>query len=383
MNTARDVISMLEDSGAQKLYASNGHIKYKLPNGRLFISAGTPSDVRSYKNAIAFLRRELKLTHPEIAQRHKALPKNKRFGHHTMGDALALKGFDLNPQPIGLAAIPGAELIEADFELVEPPPVVEPEIRKYKPNLKARRDPAPPPGKPKTLTPDQLKEANRILVEKGQAAMDNYISGVRDAMCDVCKELKQQRFPEPISPQNRVPANHIFSEEDEMSSVLERARQELESTYSRIRQSEETILNTQISLDADIAKRTSLESYIEEHEALANRAATLIADILPPVVAPIAAPQPIRNHTPAPKQTRNHLDYGMAMIEKRVYPILKERGFQEFDMGDVLDAIKLANLQPPTRVQIQNWFFANLKHKKTMLVKGGPGKFAFKESTNG
>lgn len=333
---------------------------------------------------MAILRRELKLTHPEIAERHRALPKNKRFAHHTMGDALALKGFDLNPQPIGLAAIPGAELIEADFELVEPPPVVEPEIRKYKPDLKTRRDPAPPPGKPKTLTPDQLKEANRILAEKGQAAMDNYISGVRDAMCDVCKELKHQRFPEPTSPQNRVPEIHIFSEEDEMSSVLERARQELEATHRRIAKSEETIINTQIALDADIAKRTSLESYVQEHEALANRAATLIADILPPVtVAPVAASKPLRNHVQAKAPKYVPLNYGMKMIEERVYPILKEKGLKEFGMDDVLDAIKLTGLQLPLRGQIQSWFHSNSRQAGTRLIKGGTGKFAFKESANG
>lgn len=56
----RELIELLEDSGAVLVDAK--HLKYRLPDGRSFVTGGTPSDRRASLNALRNVRRVLGIT---------------------------------------------------------------------------------------------------------------------------------------------------------------------------------------------------------------------------------------------------------------------------------------------------------------------------------
>lgn len=386
MPNIRDVVAMLEDSGSTKLYASNGHIKYRLPNGNTFVTSGTPGDQRSYTNALSQLRRQLRVTHPEIADRHRSLPKNKRHTSNTLGELMTLKGIANIIQPIsGFSAVPGSQPTEADFQIIQPEisqPEPEPEpLRRHSfPTTRKRHDPPPPPSKPKTLSTQQLNEANIILRSQGESAMNCYINQCRNGLVDVSRELLAERSPEPIiAPQNRVPEVR-HTEEDEMSNVLERARTELQTTNSRLESYTAQMNELKAKQEDDVLRQTQLEEYIAKHEALVSEATKLLTEILPPepVTPPPPAPQK-KSYRPR-SQELPALAFGMRDIETRVFPVLRERGVEEFDMVLLMSAIADAKFGGPTpkRSQIQSWLYSYLNKKECVLAKGGPGKFTFK-----
>lgn len=378
MPNMRDVIQMLDDSGSQKLYASNGHVKYRLPNGNLFVTAGTPSDHRSFSNAMARLRRELKVTHPEIADRHRTstLPKNKRYATNTLGDFIK--------QPIsGFSAIPGATPVEAEFQIIEreKPPEENPPIRQHHyPIRKHRRELSPPPSPPKTLSPEQLIEANRILHSKGNAAMNCYINQCRSGLVSVTRQLLAERSPEPIvAPQNRVLPKSHHTEEDEMSNVLERARAELQSTNSRIETYEAQLADINAKKDSDGLRKMQLEEYITKHEALVNEATALLTEILPPEPPPPVLASPAKKVSPRGKYGPR-LDFGMREIEKHIFPALRARSNQ-FTLEEFVEAIYAHGFDGPkgNRNQLANWLYPYLKTPDCQIVKSGHAVFSFKQ----
>ena len=80
MASKQDVLAMLEQVGAQRVPSGRDHLKYRLPNGRLFVMSHTPSCRFAYTHALGELRRELRTTHPHIASWRKNYtpPKEKR-----------------------------------------------------------------------------------------------------------------------------------------------------------------------------------------------------------------------------------------------------------------------------------------------------------------
>ena len=64
MNPATEVDRLLAESGAV-LARSKGHEIWKLPNGKTFTRASTPSDWRAPMNQLSDLRRELGIVDPE------------------------------------------------------------------------------------------------------------------------------------------------------------------------------------------------------------------------------------------------------------------------------------------------------------------------------
>jgi hypothetical protein len=287
-NDLRDIVSLLEAAGSVKLKSGAGHIRYRLPNGNNFTTGSTPTRPSSFANAMSVVRRELRTTHPELAETRRSftLPKNKRHTSNTIGEIINAK---VSP----FAAIPGSEpvpLPEAEFALEVP----EPEVHVYQPSRKVAKDPPPKPGMCRTLPQEQLDKANFILRVEGAKAMNDFLNGHRNELVMATPALIEQRFAEPV----RVPARP-HQEENEMTTILERARRELESTTARIKAHEAAIATAQAMLDADVLKQTSLEEYVKEHETLASKAVTIL-ELLPPeekVAPPAPVPAPAKSES--------------------------------------------------------------------------------------
>lgn len=385
----REIISMCEDAGAQRLSHGGGHIKYRLPNKKLFITGSTPSAPSSYDNAMATLRRELKDTNPELINRGRSftLPKNKRTPKFTLGDAINLQ---LVPPLDASIAIPGSspvpleqasfQIVEAEIEVVEAPTSIFHKVPR------ATHEPPPPPGKVRTLSKFQLEEANRILGRQGQAAMDSYLNQCRTDLVDCTKQTMLDRLQEVhISPANRVPIHHIFSEEEEMSSLLERARLELEATEVRIKSAIEMLAVLKQQLEADEFKKLQLEGYIVQHETLANEATKLLeilpkeVTLAPPVTRGSYKPrQPVKEK---PFGRTSELPFGMAEVRKYAFPIIREWKLTEFGAQEVLDALAKANfsIEGATAKRIGTWLYPELYSKNGQLLKSAtPGRYIFR-----
>ena len=82
MPTKEDVLEMLEQVGAARLPSGRDHLKYRLPNGNLFVTSHTPSSPLAYTKALAQLRRELRETHPNVASWRKNYTPPKEKRHH-------------------------------------------------------------------------------------------------------------------------------------------------------------------------------------------------------------------------------------------------------------------------------------------------------------
>jgi hypothetical protein len=391
MADRQELIELLEASGSVKQHDPNGHIRYKLPSGRILISAGTPSDVRGYSNALAFLRRELRSTHPELANNFKrSLPKNKRHATNSLGDLLTAKAngngdLHLFGQIPSSAAIPGSQpiplrdipysVIEAEPEYQPPPLIQHKSPRKpYEPRPKA------PPAR--TLSAQQLIEANRILQTEGKAAMDGFISRCHENLIDVTTALISERFPAPMV----VEENHVYplsnskSEEEQfMDDLLERARKEYQATNERLASYEGQINALRAQEDADVLKQTQLEQYIARHEALANEAVQLLGIL--PKEAPKARPATAASKK-EPKKLSRH-PYIFKDIAQPMLLKLLEMGKREFSTTDALVALgKCPNTDPlPKRAALMSWLFAETaKNSGKYLTKGGPGIFIVVDS---
>jgi hypothetical protein len=396
MADRQELIELLEASGSVKQHDPNGHIRYKLPSGRILISAGTPSDVRGYSNALAFLRRELRSTHPGLANNFKrSLPKNKRHTTNSLGDLLAAKTNGNGTNGNGdlhlfghipsSTAIPGSQSIpppEIPYSVIEPEPEYQPlptvshkaPRKPYEPRAKA------PPAR--TLSAQQLIEANRILQTEGKAAMDGYISRCHENLVEVTTALISERFPAPMV----VEENHVYplsnskSEEEQfMDDLLERARKEYQATNERLASYEGQINALRAQEDADVLKQTQLEQYIARHEALANEAVQLLGIL--PKEAPKARPATAASKK-EPKKLSRH-PYIFKDIAQPMLLKLLEMGKREFSTTDALVALgKCPNTDPlPKRAALMSWLFAETaKNSGKYLTKGGPGIFIVVDS---
>lgn len=389
MNDRRDLISMLDDSGSLRIHHKSHHIHYKLPNGKILVLSSTPSDHRSHANAIALLRRELRPTHPHIAERRSStLPKNKRRTTNLLGDMIAAKG----PIPF-TAAIPGSmatPLPEAEFELLPPEPLPapapEPEMLHLPIPRKPQAERVLPPGKARTLAPEQLTEANRVLHAEGESAMNFYLNQCRNGLVPATSKLIAERTP--IAPEHRVPSTPTHDEDLEMASVLERARTELHATTTRITHYESQITQMTSDRDMDILRQGELEQYIVEHETLASKAAKLMAEILPPVKPepPPPPPKPATTHKvgrPTGSPTKNpwpKLSFTVDLLRNTVFPSMYNAGIFEFTTDDAITGIEACKLPgaKPVRAQIQNWISLEMK-KATAQIRpaGTPGRYRF------
>ncbi len=382
MNTYRELISMLEDSGAKKLHHSQNHVHYKLPNGNRFVTSSTPGDQRSYKNAISTLRRELRKTHPEIAERGRSLPKIKRFGV-TLGEMVAIKG--IGSIPIA-SALPGCEIVsppEVEYEVL--PPELEPVLESLEVPIprKPRSDAHPSAGKALTLTAEQLQTANSILHKDGDAAMNAFISECRSSLVPASKTYPQGQKISPDSTRN----SSTYDEDQEMANILERARAELIATTTRITNYEIQLTTIASNRDTDILRQAELETYITKHEALANDAATLIANILPPVVVerkPKSLPETVHTkENPKKKRSKNpRMAFTMDDIRKKTFPIIRSKKMAEFTMDNIMEAIEESNFKgpKPTRAHMQTWIAADISLPTSLLERCGKGLYRFKDS---
>lgn len=354
----------------------------------MLVIPSTPSDAHSYANCIAILRRELRPTHPTIAERRSAtLPKNKRSTTNLLGDLIAQKG----AIPFS-AAIPGSMAApppEAEFELLPPEAEpVEPEMLEVAIPRKPRTTP-PPRSLARTLTAEQLAEANRVLSRDGEPAMKTYLDQCRSGLVPASSSLAAERCCCDLTAENRVPARHLFDEDQEMATVLERARTELHATTARITHYEAQIAQMSSDRDTDILRQAELESYIVKHEALASEAAKLIADILPVVkVEPPPPPKPAKAGKQGPGRplgspTQNSwpkLDYTVEALRTTVFPHMYDAGIFEFTTDHVLAAIEACKLSgpKPIRARIQNWISLEMKKSKTQIRPSGTaGRYRF------
>lgn len=360
-------------------------------------------DPRSHKNAMAQLRRELRETHPEIveAMSKVTLPKHKRYFGHSIGAQLESK----SSQSINTnAAIPGstsAPPAEVEFEIIKPYAPIEiaaqteqtetQDIPVYQPRRNPAKDRQPRPSTCKTLTPAQLEEANRLLHTEGKGAMDMYVNVCRTEMVATTPELVSERFVEtapvaPVVPVTTPPIKH--SEEDEMSSMLERARLELGATNERINHYQTIITETTELLESETARLLQLEQYITQHELLVNEATSLL-QILPPPVVPEPPTQPA---PPAPLEVRavhvlnpvktslNTTGVTIRDIREHVFPVLKAMGLREFSTDQLVAAMNEAGVTGPNRVKTQQWMHSEMKRLGSELTKGDRvGYYRFKQ----
>lgn len=391
MATRKEIISMLEDAECKKLHDPNGHLRYRMPNGKVFYAASTPSDSRSYANALAFVRRELRVTHPDISNRGRNLPKNKRTTSNTIADITALKGI-IVVQPLkpltAAIAIPGAIPVEASFQLLDNEiehrrETPEPEILIHRPP-RMRKEPKPKSGPTRHLSPEQLAEANRILVTQGDDAMNAYL---KHCSLEIIAVLPK---PIPVPTTNLVVmretverAPSINRKDKQMTSVLDRARAELTATTERIATYTVQLSEIREKQDADVLKQTQLEQYIGKHEALELEAASLLSEVLPPIQKVKALKAP-----PAVKTTRSYnrvtngrkYSYGIVEIAAKIYPILRAKGLKTFSSLDVRMGLEEANFPQPLakRGEISGWLNSSCSNRKSEIELASGGMFRFK-----
>lgn len=369
------IFEMLKASGSQQLFHRKNHPKFKLPNGKLFVMASTPSDSRGYDNALSLLRRELQTTHPVVAEMgrnlsHKDKTSLQLESLHLLNSlsTSALVAGGTLPQVEAHILEDWVKVQEAPATLPEPTPIsAEPIFTPYRP---ARRphELKPPPAPVRTLSDDQLKAANLVLREAGPAAMNAFLADVRSGLVEVTPALIAARWPESLTnPKNLVPSTRSMTEEDFMDNMLERACAELIATTDRIANHGEELIALKAKQDAEVLRQTQLEIYIRKHEDLANEAAALLQDILPPVPAEKPTPTPV-----APKMRRGRgrsgLKFGIREIRAKVYPILRALGY-DWNTDDVMQEIEKLNLGGDgnfgDRNQILGWLHGD-------TFKGGP-----------
>ena len=83
MNPANEIDRLLSESGAV-LVRQNKHPVYKLPNGRTFVIAKTPSDARSARNGLSELRRALAIAGEESRRNHAGKDRTDMVAEQTL-----------------------------------------------------------------------------------------------------------------------------------------------------------------------------------------------------------------------------------------------------------------------------------------------------------
>jgi len=373
----RDVLAMLKDSGST-LLSNKNHFKYQLPNGRIFTCAKTPSDYRGVKNCIARLRKELRPTHPAIADRGRNTRKRSILTT-TLGDLAAFKGLQRNGDGISpFSAVPGSEpspVAEVEFEVVEATLEVEVSLAKSEVHRSPRkpREEKPKPTSYRKLTPEQMEEANRILHGEGDAAMNTYISACKTEEHPV----ERKRF-------TPLPQTAPSTEDDFMSDLLQRAHQELEATSQRIANYESQIMAIKTQQESDILRQAQLEQYIGKHEALAKEAAELL-QVLPPKpieVAPRKAAGGGKKRGPnSTREPTVACGFGLAELRKYIFPELHGRNFNS---QMVIDMAREKGLPAPypSLARMGSWLFScanRVKNPEVERAPNGNGYFRLKE----
>jgi uncharacterized membrane protein len=347
----RDIMSMLKDSGS-RMMSQKGHLKYELPNGKLFVCPKTPSDYRGVRNCLSALRRELRHTHPAIADRGRNIRKKTALSN-TIGDLLQSK-----KSISAFSAIPGSEPVpekEIDFTIIAMPEDLKVEEQEpvHRSPRKIRAEQKPKPSSYRTLTTEQMEEANRLLHAEGDEAMNTFINQ--------CKtEEHFVRRAAPAAPLVPAPVLTLpTSEDDFMSQLLERARNELSATNVRLEEYEKQFAALKAQQDQDVLKQTQLEQYIAKHEQLAAEA----ADLLPllPSLPVVVEEGPTKKRGPGKAaKAVNLCGYGIGAIRERVFPQLVGK---EFRADDVLRLAESLPAPHPSRAQLHTWLLAEVNRK--------------------
>jgi len=350
----RDILAMLKDSGSRMITQRN-HYKYELPNGRLFTCPKTPSDYRGIKNCLTALRKELRQTHPAIADRGRNVKKARLTT--TIGDLLQSK--TISP----FTAVPGSEpspAKEIEFEII--PKAIEVQAEEPQTLIpstprKLRAEPKPKPTSYRTLTPEQMEEANRLLHSEGNVAMNTFLS-----------QCKTEELP--VERKRHIPIPVTTNEGDPMTELLERARAELTATNVRLEEYEQQFVALKTKQDQDVLKQTQLEQFIAKHESLAAEAAELL-----PLLPAKAEPKPqAKKRAIVPGQT---CGYGIGILRERVFPRLTNKEFRAEDVLRIAQELPLAGPHP-SRSQLHTWLLAEAGRKKgvpTIERTSNPGWF--------
>lgn len=357
MPDQRDLIALLEDVGATCI-AKTPHLKYRLPNGELFVTGSTPSYQRPYTKAVSDIRRLLRDTHPHLAEKTRKthLPKHKRFGA-SIAEIVSSKA---PPAP------------EAEYQILPAEPEAEPETLIHKAPRKMTEH-KPPPSICRTLSPEQLKEANKLLITEGPTAMTAFINNCREQMVPATKDVIEVRYAEPVL----VPPTHHTDEDEEMSHMLERARKELEASAIRLKEYEETLVKTKALQEAETAKHLQLEEYIQEHEILASKAAMLMG-LLPPQEAPKPLQMPTHNKpVRAGNGRRSIAPYGIREVRELVFPILRAKG-SKFTLDEFVEATAQSKLPPMERRLVSVCMHGEANSKNGVVEYIGNATFRFR-----
>jgi hypothetical protein len=353
----RPIIDMLEEVGAQKLPSRHNHLKYRLPSGKIFITSSTPSRPTAFDNALADLRRELRKTHPEVADRGRHSVLRNRLEINTIGAHIAAKE-EIDPITAVGGSLPQAEfsLTDNDPEEAEDVAVVasKPLFERPKPKVN---------GIAMSYSPEVIAEAGRIEIARGRDAMNRYL---------------ESQTKVPAVRTAPTPSPEII--ESQMGSVIGRARATLAQVEIRLAGYAERIAaieDLKRQQEADEMKKIQLEEYIQEHERLAASAASLL-EILPPPPPPV--------HAPVHKRIRRKVTgvhFSMAEMVKAVRPILENRGLAGmFTPGDVLKALTVTDLPlpHPNQYQIGDWLYQVMRDGDGLLEKAGRGYYRYPES---
>ena len=288
-------------------------------------------------------------------------------------------------------AIPGSEPVrppEVEFEVLPPEP--EPVLESLEVPIprKPRAEPIPYPGKARTLSPAQLQMANSILKSDGEQAMNEFLSKCRCELIPASAQITLDR--QPSSAPSPIP--QIYDEDHEMANILERARAELTATTARIANYELQIAEMTNNRDTDILRQAELETYIAKHEALASDAATLIANILPPVPVDKKKVAPVAPIAPASKKKANpqlaskgkpKLEFTIVDIRNKTFPILRTKNLADFSTDDILAAVVEADF-PGGKIdkrRLQSWLSADIALPATMLARSTRGRYKFKDTS--
>jgi hypothetical protein len=226
MYDRRELLDALHEVGARELGVNgSGHCKYILPDGLPFSFSSTPSDLYSYKNAIKELVRRCESQYPHLrkryVERHGAKHISLMRSSRNIGSLI-----DKKDQERLHSIAPGYVKPEdrtIPIHTIQPSQYVEPELLRHRTPRKERThsDPASPV---KTLTQEQLAEANRVLNVSGKAAMDEYINRCHDSLVEATPEIIATRIaPLPTTQTAGIMDNQI-------EDLINRSRMELEAT---------------------------------------------------------------------------------------------------------------------------------------------------------
>lgn len=261
-----EMMTVLDRCEAQFIRQRNGHLIYQLPNGKQITFASTPSDHRSYNNAISMVLRELRTTHPHLAMdrpgRSGTLPKHKRGA--TLGELLEAKKSNL-PTVAG----------EVECVIEQLDPINIPDPSPYHPARNPRKEQAPRASTARTLSPEQLAKANDIMHASGQAAMNRYLEECRNNLVPISKELQQEKDRQ----YRQAHPDDYFNFQQGvamLTDMMEMAKAELAATQRRIEENRTKLTALQHEIEVDESKLIKLDDGLKMFEKFSNEAAEIL-----------------------------------------------------------------------------------------------------------